>query len=205
MRKISVIAFFTFLIACSVSFGQNATEEAQPANSLNSGTIESQFDYLNNISNDYQEYKVVKKNHLERLKGHVLDSLRVFKEEIIQKNGQIKEQQASIDELNTGIQNTEQKLQEALEIKDSFSFLGMNIHKGTYTTMMWGLVAGLSITLLYFIYRYSKSFKVIAETQKTLSETREEFDQHRKNTLERERKLKRQLVDATNNNPDLNT
>ncbi len=204
MRKISVIAFFTFLIACSVSFGQNTTEEANPA-SLNSGTIESQFDYLNEISNNYQEYKVVKENHLERLKSHVLDSLKVFKDQIIQKNGQIKEQQASIEELNSGIQNAEQELQEALEIKDSFSFLGMYIQKGTYNTMMWGLVAGLSLTLLYFIYRYSKSFKVIAETQKTLTETREEFDQHRKNTLERERKLKRQLVDATNNNPDLNT
>jgi hypothetical protein len=39
---------------------------------------------------------------------------------------------------------------------------------------------------------------VTAETKQSLEDLREEFELHRRNTLERERKLNRQLVDALN-------
>jgi hypothetical protein len=169
-----------------------------PEGSLNSGTIESQFDYLNSVSNNFQEYKVIRKTNMDKIKGNVLDSLNVFKDQIATINTQLREQKASIDQLNTDLKSSQVELQEALDMKDSFYFMGMYIHKSTYNTLMWGIIILLSISLLFFIYRFKRSYSVTAEIKQNLIETRDEFELHRRNTLERERKLNRQLVDEMN-------
>ncbi|MBD8487729.1 hypothetical protein IFO69_03105 [Echinicola sp. CAU 1574] len=198
MKRISLIALFTCFIAVSTTFAQETVEQEAPKNSLNGGTIESQFEYLNDASNNYQEYKVVKKTNLDKIKSNILDSLKVFKDQIIEKNAKINEQNAEIKQLNTGIENTKNELNTALEAKDSFPILGLQVYKTTYSTIMWSVIIALGIALAFFIFKYSKSHKVISQTRKDLTETKDEFENHRKNTLERERKLKRQLVDEMN-------
>ena len=58
------------------------TTQAQTANSaedklsLNSGTIDNQFEFVIRRSNSWQDYKTVKKTWLYALKSHTLDSLK---------------------------------------------------------------------------------------------------------------------------------
>lgn len=192
MKKNLILALFTFLTFSGVLFAQEET------GSLNSGTIESQFDYLNSISNNYQEYKVVKKAHLDKIRQNVTDSLKVFKEDLATLKQGMKDRQTDIADLNTQMSGLQEQLAAAEEARDSFSFLGFPIHKAFYNSLMWTLVAVLLGAFLFFLYQYTQSYKVISKARKDLDETKEEFDQHRKNTLERERKLRRELVDALN-------
>jgi flagellar biosynthesis chaperone FliJ len=171
---------------------------AQEEGSLNSGTISSQFDYLNSASNNYQEFKVVKKANLDKIRKNVTDSLNVFKDQLATINVDLKQKQNQIARLEAEVAEVQDQLQKAEEARDSFSFLGIPIHKSAYSSLMWTIVFGLLGAFLFFLYQYSQSHKVISKARKDLEETREEFDQHRKNTLERERKLKRELVDALN-------
>src|SRR5690606_27198721 len=143
-------------------------------------------------------YKVVRRAHLNKIRANVLDSLKVFKDQLATVNSQLAEQQASTNELNSTLAASQAELQQALDMKDSFSFMGMYIHKSTYNNLMWGIVILLTVLLLFFIYRFKRSYAVTAEIKQTLHETQEEFELHRRNTLERERKLNRQLVDEMN-------
>lgn len=197
MKLLQSLLFFTCLLA-SLSLTAQETETNAPEGSLESGTIESQFEHINSISNNFQEYKVVRRTNLDKIKANVLDSLKVFKDQVGIVNKQLTEQKASIDQLNTQLTTSQAELQESLDMKDSFSFLGMYIHKSTYNTMMWGIVILLSVSLLIFIYRFKRNYSVTAEVQQNLAEIREEFELHRRNTLERERKLNRKLVDEMN-------
>ncbi|WP_228527532.1 hypothetical protein [Pararhodonellum marinum] len=197
MKNFKLITLLACLLFSLHAFAQEE-ESIESPGSLNEGTIESQFDYLNRISNNYQDYKVIKRVNIDKIRKNISDSLNVFRNEIIAKNTQIKDQKAQLDQLNANIDNLEQNLQETIEIKDSFSFMGMHIHKSTYSKLMWILVFILLGTLLFFLYLYNRSHSVTAEIKRTLDETKEEFEQHRKNTLERERKLNRQLVDEMN-------
>jgi len=198
MKIAKYLLFFAGIFSCVATYAQDATANTPPEGSLNSGTIESQFDYLNSISNNFQEYKVVKKANLDKIKSNVTDSLNVFKEQLASLNNQLKEQKAAIDQLNIEFKTSQSDLQQALDMKDSFSFMGMYIHKSSYNTLMWGLVILLAVALLFFIYRFKRNYSVTAEIKQSLMEIREEFDLHRRNTLERERKLNRQLVDEMN-------
>ena len=96
------------------------------------------------------------------------------------------------------VTETNKQLEVAEAARDNFEFFGMPIHKSAYVTMMWTIVAILAGAFFIFLFKYSQSHRVISRAKKDLAETIEEFEQHRKNTLERERKLKRELVDAMN-------
>lgn len=186
----ALVVFFIFHLP---TYAQDTTSVQ---NSLNSGTITSQFDYLYRVSNGFQEYEVVKKANLEKLKTNVLDSVRVLKKEI----ADLKLKQSSVaDSLANFSQILEQANQEkeaAILEKDSFSFLGFAIEKNLYSTLMWLLVVALAAAMAFFSVQYFRSFGRVRKAQKDLEDVQAEFDQHRKNALERERKLKRELIDA---------
>lgn len=186
-----------FFLASSLgALAQVKSDTTATQNSLRSGTITSQFDYIYRVSNNFQEYEVVKKSNLEQLKANVLDSIRTI-------NSQLEEIKASqaghsdtLAALNAKVNQAITEKEAALEAQDSFSFLGINIQKAVYSTMMWSLVAILGASLAFFAVQYFRSFGRIKKAEKDLLEVQEEFEQHRKNTLERERKLKRELIDA---------
>jgi hypothetical protein len=52
--------------------------------------------------------------------------------------------------------------------------------------------------LFYFIFKFSSSNVLTKEAQNSLLDVEQEFEQHRKKSLEREQKLRRQLQDEVN-------
>ncbi len=176
-----------------ITFAQTETTEE---GSLDSGTIDSQFEYIYSVSNNFQEYKVVKRTNLDQLKSNILDSMRTMRTEVGDLKGLIVSEKDSIKNLNSILVTAETEKHEAIAEKDNFSFLGMGIHKAVYSSFMWILVGVLASALAIFSFQYFSSFKKIRKAQKDLAEVQEEFDNHRKNMLDRERKLKRELVDA---------
>ena len=193
MKKTLIyLAFIIFLSA--PSFGQSADTTASSDNS----SISSQFDFLMKSSNNYQDYKVIKKTSIEKFKSNVIDSLNVFKNQLVTVNQNLSEQQSKIAGLEKEIADTKVLLATAEEARDNFEFFGMPISKTAYSNLMWTIVGLLTEAFLFFLFKYSQSHKLISKAQKDLADALEEFDQHRKNTLERERKLKRELVDAMN-------
>jgi hypothetical protein len=187
------ILLFILILFFRPIYAQDTTSSQ---NSLNSGSIASQFEYIYRVSNGFQEYEVVKKSDLEKLKANVTDSIRVLRKEkadLYLLKSTIEDSLASFSQI---LEKANQEKEAALLEKDSFSFLGFAIQKSLYSTMMWILVAVLGIALSFFSLQYLRSFGRIKKAQKDLDEVQQELDQQRKSALERERKLKRELIDA---------
>ncbi|KPQ14091.1 MAG: hypothetical protein HLUCCX10_11390 [Algoriphagus marincola HL-49] len=165
-------------------------------NALQSGTIDEQFDYIYGASNNYQDYKVVRRSFLDRLKSNMLDSIQTMRGEVLELKKDVQTRQDSIRSIQNLLAQTESEKQEAIAAKDNFNFLGLGIQKGVYSTFMWVLVGALAAALALFSFKYFRSFSKIKKAEKDLAELQEEFEKHRKNTLERERKLKRELINA---------
>ena len=127
MKKITLslmVGIFSFF---SASIQAQVSSESQ--NSLNSGTIDSQFEYIYDASNNYQEYKVVKKSNLDKLRSNMLDSMRTMRAEVMELKTQLTSKNDSISSLNQVLDQTEAEKQEAIEAKDNFSIFGIAIHK----------------------------------------------------------------------------
>lgn len=196
MRRNNLIVFYAaiFMLTAAVQLTGAFAQE----NGLDGGSIKSQFDYIKDVSTNYQDYKVIKRTQLDQLESNITDSISAYQKQIAAINTQLNEQKASIEGLKAEITRTNEALEEAISQKDSFSFFGTYLHKNLYNNLMWGLIIALALILIISYFRFKRSHVITADTKKRLDEVQEEYEQHRKNTLERERKLNRQLVDALN-------
>lgn len=201
----SIIAFPLFSLAQSTPSDNKSSQSKTvntpfdtPHNSLNGGTIANQFDYINKSSNNYQEYKVVKKTSLEKLEKNIVDSLKGMQSKLSNVNTTLNNHDNEVSSLKDSLIQINQELKTTKDQKESFSFLGILLSKSTYNTFVWCLIGILMFALLFYVYRYRQGHTVTADAKKTLDELKEEFDQHRKKSMEREQKLNRRLQDELN-------
>jgi hypothetical protein len=170
---------------------------------LDEGSIEEQFDYMMTKSNRYEDYKVVKINSLNKFKSNVYDSLNLVKKNLLDSKSLENNQKSEIASLKNELQSFKNELDETKNSKDSMQFLGMDLPKSTYNTIMWVFILGslLFAGLCFFLFKRSNVLTV--ETKQTLEEVREELDTLRKNALVREQKLARKLQDEVIKNKNL--
>ena len=215
MLRSFFIVIFTSLILTSglnaqVETGTVITNQARPTApkvrkpkfsdglSLESGTIANQFQFITTRSNSYQNYKVIKKEWLAKLKAHVIDSLATFKKELANERLQVATQKDEINALNSKLTTAKENISSLEKEKSSISFLGMQMNKAAYKGLVWTIIAGLLGTLLFFIYRFRNSNTVTVSTKHQLEELREEFESYKKRALEREQKVRRELQNVLN-------
>jgi predicted PurR-regulated permease PerM len=165
---------------------------------IDSGSITEQFDNLYENSNNYQDYKVVRKNWLIKLKSNVSDTLKISKNELLNRIQTIKIQQATIDSLQTILNTSNETISELNSQTESISFLGIPFKKNLFKSIVIGIVSILILLLIFFIAKTNRSSSLINEAKTKLKETEEEYENHRKTALEREQKVRRQLQDELN-------
>lgn len=189
MKAIKILALSVVLGITTI----NAQETEQTPN-----TVENQFLELYKKSNNYQIYKVVKKNDYLKLQKSILDSITTIKKDAITKQKQIDQHLTTIKGLQTKIGELNNNLSTSVAKEDAISLLGLQLKKGTYNTIMWSIVLALFAGLAFFIYKFNNSNTVTSETKSLLAEIEEEFEAHKKKALEKEQKLRRQLQDEIN-------
>ena len=161
-------------------------------------TIAEQFDKIYRTSSSYQEYKVIRKTRYQELKKGVSDSLNVLKSNVKAKDQLIDEQKDSIQEIKKVADILGMDLKQTITQKNSIAFLGIEFSKSTYNIIVWSLIGILLIALLYFIYQFKNSFAITSQAKNNLEDVEQEFAVHKKKSLEREQKLRRQLQDEIN-------
>lgn len=181
----------TFLIlTASFSFSQEITEEPN--------SIENQFDNIYRTSTSYQIYKVISKKAYQGLKVNVLDSLNSSKKIILEKERLLKEEKNTIEETKKLLSKTQLDLETANQKENSISLFGLQLSKISYNLLLWGIIILLLLGLSYFIFKFIKSNVLTKEAKNNLIDVEAEFELHRKKSLIREQKLRRQLQDEIN-------
>ena len=198
--KISKLIFTIplFLLLTILSFGQTTKQDKGPKGSLNGGTIESQFNYLYKKSGSYQEYKVVKKTFFHKIKGNVLDSLKTLKKELVDTKQVVDSQLIEVNNLKSDLKTTNDNLTNVTKEKDNIKFLGFPLTKSSYNSILWSVIAGLVIFLLFFIYKFNSSNAITKQSNESLTEIEDEFETFKVKALEREQKVRRELQDELN-------
>jgi hypothetical protein len=165
---------------------------------IDSGSVNNQFDYLIKKSNRYQEYKVVYSKWLFKLKANVADSISASKKEIISANTIINEQNNTIDNLNLAVKTSETTITNLNNQIQSISLFGIQLKKGTFKTILFSIIVFLTVLLIFFITKFKQSNSITIQAKLDLEALDKEFEIHRKKTLEREQKVRRQLQDELN-------
>lgn len=203
MKVYRILFLLAFLLAANLQFAQEAEESGDDDKlSLDEGPISNQFDYVAKRSGNYRadgvRYEVVKESNLFKIRKNVLDSIAAMNKKTGELKATIAEHETTITSLNKKLEETTTNLAAVTEEKDSMSFVGIPVSKGTYNFILWTIIAGLFLMLGLFIYRFRNSNILTQEAKQNLSELEIEYEDHRRRALEREQKISRQLQDEIN-------
>ena len=191
----SLLAFASVLM---INQGMAQEESVEKKPSLEGGTLKSQYEYLIEESNDYQEYKVIRKSWTSKFGKSLNDSLKAIEDARMQAKAQSKSQLEEIAALKGQLASTKDSLVEVNAEKDNMTLVGVPIEKSGYKTTMWSIIGVLVLLLAVFIFRFRNSNVVASKAKETLNDVEEEFAEYKKRSLEREQKLRRELQDEIN-------
>ncbi|RZL41266.1 MAG: hypothetical protein EOO93_30070 [Pedobacter sp.] len=149
-------------------------------------------------------YKMVAGYRLEQLWKSVEDTLR--KERAERKNLQQKltEQEKTVSYLKTEISGKDASLTENTNKVNEIRFLGIPFEKGTYNIIVWSVIGVLAIALIIVIARSGKSISEAKHRTQLYNEVADEYQAYKAKSVEKERKLARELQDERNKLDDLN-
>lgn len=181
------VTLLAFLVLSLCLFSQEKTN-----------SLQDQFTDVIDKSNRYEDYKVVKIFKLNNLRKNVMDSIATLEKTIEASNGRIDAQQGEIETLTQNLKTTQDNLTISKQKEDGIQFFGAITKKSTYNAIMWTIIGLLLLGLAFLFIKFKSSHSVTKAAELKLSETEEEFENHRQRTLEREQQLRRKLQDEIN-------
>lgn len=201
--------FFTLALVFLFSLGTNrlmaqesttksTTKPSIDLTPLESGSVLTQFDFVIEKSNKFEDTRVVKTFWLTRLKTHVADTLRTVNKKLAEVQKSLVKKQSEIDSLKVNIASINAGLTLATTEKDSMKLFGALVNKSLYQTIVWLVIIGLSLILLVLGVLFKRSNSITIQTKTDLEDLKLEFDSHRKRALERESQLSRKHLDELN-------
>ena len=195
--KRSSLFLTTLLLVSFISINAQQSDSAEEDQSL-----VSQFQALEKKSGNYSangiRYEVVRLTDLNRIKKSIFDSINTANASIKQLTATIEGNTSEINALNAKLQETTGNLTQVTNEKDSISFFGALLSKGTYKGIVWGIIAILTLLLFLFVYKFRNSNFLTQQAKSALAELEAEYEDHRRKALEREQKVSRRLQDELN-------
>lgn len=161
-------------------------------------TIENQFVKIYQLSNNWQDYKLIKRTNFINFQKNVLDSVVAIKKDVIAKQLQLDAQLKNTNTLKEEINTLKNNLSVSVEKENAISIAGFYLNKTTYNSILWSIISGLLIGLVFFIFKFNNSNAVTKETKNLLTDIENEFEQYKRKSINKEQKLRRQLQDEIN-------
>ena len=156
---------------------------------LDTATLQQQLDYMKERMNIYNGYRAVRDDIFLKMNKNSLDSLMAAKREINQLKSTLETTRSEMVSLEQTLQQTSEDRDLAIKNKNSMSFIGIQMNKAFYNSIMWIIVLALVVLLIILFLMFKRSFVVTRQTRKDLEETREEFESYRQQSRERYEKL----------------
>ena len=183
----STAILLTGLILCVCGLQPSAAQTMPEV--MDTASLQEQLNYIQDRTRIYNDFRAIREDIFQRMKRNAIDSLRQARGEIAGLNGQLESSDEEISTLNRELEKVKEERDEAIRTKDSFSFLGIQINKILYNTIMWVIVLGLAVLAVILFLLFRRTHAVTLQTRRELENTREEFESYRKSAREKYEKL----------------
>lgn len=197
----SLVLIFFLLVAALTVQGQSDPSSDSPADQ----SLKGQFQEMIDNAESYTEYKVIKRTTLNEFHKAVQDSISAYRSEISSLNKQVADQKSQITQLSNRITDLEAQLAESEELRESLSFLGLDLNKTTYHWIVWILIVGLAAFGLFAYTSFVRSNAITTKTKKEYTTLEIEFEEHKKSSHDKQIKIARELQTERNTVEELKT
>jgi membrane protein insertase Oxa1/YidC/SpoIIIJ len=192
-----ILTSILLLTLISSSVGQNNNSNQLE---LDSGNIESQFDYILTKSTRWKEFQLIRKTSLLKVKDNVLDSLGTIRKNLISTNQSSSQLELKINSLNKEVVELKNEILIISENIDGISFFGVLINKSTYNVIVWSFIIVLLLAVTVILLKFKNNQLITNRTKNELTKIENEHEEFRKKSLKKEQEIMRKLQDEINKN-----
>jgi hypothetical protein len=153
------------------------------------GTLKEQMDYVQDKTRIYEDYRAIREDMFQKIKGNALDSLKAAKAQINGLKNNTRVLNLKIDSLNASVGTIKADLDQMTKTKNSISLLGIQINKVAYNAVLWTIIAVLAGLLTVGFMAYKRNHRVTSNTRKEFEELKKEFEAYRKASREAREKM----------------
>ena len=156
---------------------------------MDTGTVRQQLDYVEERTRIYNDFRAIREDIFQRMKKNTLDTLNASEDRIAQLEKLLKESNNEIANLQQELIRTGEQRDEAVKNQNALSFLGIQMEKKFYNTLMWLIIAALAAAFIILFLIFKRNHSVTVEYKKDLEECRESYESYKKESRERYEKL----------------
>jgi tetrahydromethanopterin S-methyltransferase subunit B len=153
------------------------------------GTFKEQMDYINEKTRIYEEYRAIREDMFQKIRGNSIDSLKAAKSVITGFRKNVKDLNLTIDSLNASLETVKTNLDQMTKTKNSISLMGIEINKLAYNAVMWIIIAVLAGILAVGFLVFKRNHVVTTHTKKEFEDLKREFEAYRKASREAREKM----------------
>jgi tetrahydromethanopterin S-methyltransferase subunit B len=182
------IRLVLILAVSVISFIKVTSQVIMPEVLLKS-SLKEQYDYISEHTRIYEDYRAIREDMFQKLKGNVSDTLFFLYNKIAGFNKTVSSLNKTIDTLKNHLSLTQTSLEQMTRTKNSIQVAGIEVNKPTYNKIMWTMLAALIAALLIGILAFKRNLSVMSTTKKESQELKTEFEAYRKTSREAREKL----------------
>jgi hypothetical protein len=142
---------------------------------LTSSTILEQINYVEKHTRIYDNFRAIREDIYQKVNRNFIDTLLAERGRIGALENLTSVLNGKTDSLNVLLNTTRASLEEVTTTKNSIKFLGLEIRKGVYNTIMWTIVGALVFILILGFLVFKRNLVVLLRTEKDLKELKDEF------------------------------
>jgi hypothetical protein len=187
MKQLPICIVFVLAVTAFTATrtaGQSAMPEA-----LTSGSLKDQLNYLQERTLIYENYRAIREDMFQKVKGNVSDTVDAVKSRVLQMKRSTALLKQTIDSLTKDLGSTKTSLDEMTNTKESIRVIGLEVKKTDYNRVMWTVIFILGAALIMGFLVFKRNMSVLSETKKDLLELKTEFETYRKTSREAREKL----------------
>ncbi len=189
MKKITII----FLLFGSVLLNAGAKDINAWKQEL---SLEEQFDVFKKNLNFWNGSYFLEPIQMNQFYGAMTDSIEVLEKLVQENQTRIVSLKRELESSVVEREELQSLLDESVKRENSFALFGMDIKKSVYSISMYLIILGVLVLAGVFFMMYKRSNSVTLNTKKEYEELKEEFEQHKKSSLERYVQMNKELHNA---------
>jgi len=192
------------LIFCSLIFfvdahAQKSSESLDPTDI----SLQERFNIMRNKSESYSEYKVIRTYVLDGVWKIAMDSLQAQKTAIKEAHSTIARLENEIASANVTMKNKDAAVAEMEHDSSHISVLGIDFLKPVFISTVGIIILGLIVLLGLLVARVKWVQSSMREKIENADALSHEFEEYKRNALDKQMKLSRELQDERNKLHDL--
>jgi len=159
----------------------------------NEKTLNQQYSVFKKNLNYWNGSYYLKELQLNQFYNAVHDSISVLEREVLDNKNRVISLQNKLDSKIEESENIQAELNASIKRENSIRVFGMNLNKSVYSLSMYIFILGVLVLAAMVFLLYRRSIVVTLRTKNEFNELKEEFEIHKKNSLERYTKMNMEL------------